>query len=1406
MRRLVLLTVCLLLLGTVCRGQTVVNDYVFSTGVDSSLWVDMTVSTPWQISGEVPIPLPFTFSIWNRDYDEVVVYPDGSMLFHCQMRSAPEVYFPDSVRRIQPVTSGLFGYRNASGLLMMQSTCLNLGVAGSQVWVMEMRNENVGGYTRYWQIRVAEEDNSLTVVYGPGTPGSYTADIGLMLDTGHVVVVNPSGHTVSPTSEGRNRTVWPGRYRWYRFEPAATLCATPTGLHIGEIAPDGTSVRMLWNRCSFYSGFRVEYGAPGFAEGTGTAAVVADTSMLIDGQTPESDVEVRVYGICGDTSSGYVSQVVHLERVVPSRLHGYVFTTGLNSQLWCDMSGRTSTDVGYHNLPFPVFVYDRFFYRQFVTGGPIVFNNVNPYTPYPSFPDMEPRRWYDTVEQIMAVYGFHNLSSGNGQSQVKIKCINPDSVGHRVLVVEQSRVKGCISDPLQVQLREDDHSVTIVYGEQQFPIDGASAVGMMFDTNRVAYIDQENHTVSPTYDGVERAAWPGQFRYYRFVPEDSLCPDPVLKVRGVSLTSDRTRLIWERCPYHNEFLVEYGPEGFAEGTGTRVTTTDTSLLLEGLLPEVDYEARVTALCPYGNTGWSSLVFRTPCHMPRGNRLHFANLYADSVKCCTGSYGFPSTALSSPNRVDYGPRSVYSRHTTHYDSVHHSYLDGRNYNYYGYSLPRPIPDGFCSSVKLGRYLGYSGVGPQQESITYTLVVDTNQYELLILHYALAQTLTKWLPDSKPRFVLDITDSAGNPLPGCFYNDFITEDLFQWSSNINYLNYWSGWDAAGVDLAPLHGRTIHVTLSHFDGYHAGLYNSDYLHGYAYFTLETARKRIVAESCGDGEENVFHAPKGFTYRWYKADAPNTTLSTAETLHVTVPGEYKCRLATRLGDQVCGFDLTAYAGGRYPVAAFAMQPLDSCGSLRRFSNQSVVSQDEDRTQLTTLPCDEYLWDFGDGGTSTDENPVHRFAEGSHTVTLYAMLAGGDCVDSVSQMFSVVLQHDTIVDSICSGQEYDFFGRRLTEAGVYTHVAGCQHSTLFLKVNPVFSTSVADTFATGEYYLHDGVRYRQPGIYTRLYTSVGGCDSTVTLHLSCIAFRDTTVCASSLPYVWHGVTFSGEGTDTVRYAAEHGADSIEVLTLHVVDQPELLLQPEAFCRYPGGYSLVLPYGLCYLWASEPRDTSLPAGWVRGSEMELPLRLCPRDTTRYTLMAQYCDSTPCPWRGVMLLAPVAGVEARLGVTPPQLTEDNFELTAVDLYPNPHERMWFINGTSVLSTDSFIVYRASPSEDSVRVMLVVTTPDCSDTAFASVPVKIQSLWFPNVFTPGEASNNLFRGYGVNVRDYDLKIFTRWGDCIFHTNNIDECWNGTYRGVPSPASAYVYLCRYTTLDGEPRVLSGTVTLLR
>ena len=50
-----------------------------------------------------------------------------------------------------------------------------------------------------------------------------------------------------------------------------------------------------------------------------------------------------------------------------------------------------------------------------------------------------------------------------------------------------------------------------------------------------------------------------------------------------------------------------------------------------------------------------------------------------------------------------------------------------------------------------------------------------------------------------------------------------------------------------------------------------------------------------------------------------------------------------------------------------------------------------------TTPPNSTYFWDFGDGQTSTDENPTHSFAAGSYTVKLTATSINGGCTHTFS-------------------------------------------------------------------------------------------------------------------------------------------------------------------------------------------------------------------------------------------------------------------------------------------------------------------------------------------------------------------------------------------------------------------------
>ena len=105
-------------------------------------------------------------------------------------------------------------------------------------------------------------------------------------------------------------------------------------------------------------------------------------------------------------------------------------------------------------------------------------------------------------------------------------------------------------------------------------------------------------------------------------------------------------------------------------------------------------------------------------------------------------------------------------------------------------------------------------------------------------------------------------------------------------------------------------------------------------------------------------------------------------------------------------------------------------------------------------------------------------------------------------------------------------------------------------------------------------------------------------------------------------------------------------------------------------------------------------------------------------------------------------------------------------------------------------------------------DCSDKICKSLDIST-FLFIPNVFTPnGDYKNNEFV---IDIRGqtrYDLKIYNRWGERVFESNNKYYVWNGIDQrtGWPSPEGTYYYVFLYRFIGGKDEYASGTVTLIR
>ena len=86
--------------------------------------------------------------------------------------------------------------------------------------------------------------------------------------------------------------------------------------------------------------------------------------------------------------------------------------------------------------------------------------------------------------------------------------------------------------------------------------------------------------------------------------------------------------------------------------------------------------------------------------------------------------------------------------------------------------------------------------------------------------------------------------------------------------------------------------------------------------------------------------------------------------------------------------------------------------------------------------------------------------------------------------------------------------------------------------------------------------------------------------------------------------------------------------------------------------------------------------------------------------------------------------------------------------------------------------------------------------------------PDAFTPdGDGVNDIIylRGHGIESLE-EFKIFNRWGELVFETNNIEEGWDGIYKGKPQHTETFVYKATVVFYSGEKASKSGSFTLIR
>jgi len=142
---------------------------------------------------------------------------------------------------------------------------------------------------------------------------------------------------------------------------------------------------------------------------------------------------------------------------------------------------------------------------------------------------------------------------------------------------------------------------------------------------------------------------------------------------------------------------------------------------------------------------------------------------------------------------------------------------------------------------------------------------------------------------------------------------------------------------------------------------------------------------------------------------------------------------------------------------------------------------------------------------------------------------------------------------------------------------------------------------------------------------------------------------------------------------------------------------------------------------------------------------------------------------------------------------------------------FGDGTTSAQESPTHIY-AGPYATTPYIVKYTVTDKFGCESIAQKTIRVYSscyLAVPNAFTPnGDGKNDLL--YPLNAIKADkllFKVYNRWGQLIFETNNWKQGWNGTYKGIQQPGGVYVWFLSYVDRESkQPRQMKGTAALIR
>jgi gliding motility-associated-like protein len=123
----------------------------------------------------------------------------------------------------------------------------------------------------------------------------------------------------------------------------------------------------------------------------------------------------------------------------------------------------------------------------------------------------------------------------------------------------------------------------------------------------------------------------------------------------------------------------------------------------------------------------------------------------------------------------------------------------------------------------------------------------------------------------------------------------------------------------------------------------------------------------------------------------------------------------------------------------------------------------------------------------------------------------------------------------------------------------------------------------------------------------------------------------------------------------------------------------------------------------------------------------------------------------------------------------------------------------------------PLETITYVVEVTDTNQCGISEGYQFLVEVTEeyrLGLPEAFTPNDDQvNDIIAVSGWGIKNLlEFRIYNRWGNEVFFTDDIHTGWDGKYENKPQPTGTYVYLIRAEMWDDRVTTKQGTFSLIR